>query len=348
MVKAGVMDEAMTAQSDEFVTSATDAIEIRLLSSASDLEDDELAFHPEFTHQLFGENEAIFGYKAPSVKLFYGAGSLLTHLSLDYKKKISATDDAQPDDVIKIIGEKIPQGFTSNVDVFLSKLAAEEAKFKPIGNLVHSYTDPEDKNTTFNVYKSNADTPRPRDYHARLQLFAMWLIETANFIDLEDPQWRVYLIFRHTRDPSNSKNDRHVVLGFSTVYEYFSFPDLVRLRVSQHVILPPYQGAGHGTELLRAIMLDARRSSEVFDVTVEEPNEAFTRMRDALDAAELMRVPEFTPPPPTWDDRLAKIARERLKITKKQTRRVYEIIRLLLTNVGNPDEYRQYRLQIKK
>lgn len=45
----------------------------------------------------------------------------------------------QPDDVEGKIREIVPPGFTSNTDDFVS-LLEKEAKFKPFGTLLHTYT----------------------------------------------------------------------------------------------------------------------------------------------------------------------------------------------------------------
>ena len=38
-------------------------ISFRLVEKASDLDRDDNSFPPEMTHQIYGENEVIFGYK---------------------------------------------------------------------------------------------------------------------------------------------------------------------------------------------------------------------------------------------------------------------------------------------
>ena len=66
-------------------------------------------------------------------------------------------------------------------------------------------------------------------------------------------------------------------------------PDAQRWRVSQLLVMPSYQRAGHGSELLRAVYADAASSERrVRDVTVEEPSPAFTAMRDRVDLALLL------------------------------------------------------------
>lgn len=53
-----------------------------------------------------------------------------------------------------------------------------------------------------------------------------------------------------------------------------------RLRVSQVLILPPYQRHGYGRFLYKAICSRACEDELVQDITVEDPNADFSRLRD--------------------------------------------------------------------
>lgn len=60
-----------------------------------------------------------------------------------------------------------------------------------------------------------------------------------------------------------NKNDEHRygTVGYSTVYLYYSYPENVRPRVSQMLILPPFQKLGVGTHLLKVIFeIDIRKT----------------------------------------------------------------------------------------
>lgn len=39
-------------------------------------------------HQVFGDNENIFGYTDLVIKLYYSAGSLQTYLGIEYSDKV--------------------------------------------------------------------------------------------------------------------------------------------------------------------------------------------------------------------------------------------------------------------
>ena len=59
---------------------------------------------------------------------------------------------------------------------------------------------------------------------------------------------------------------RFALLGYMTVYEYFAYPQSLRPRVSQVLVFPPYQRAGHGTRLLQHFYDECRSRSEVIDI----------------------------------------------------------------------------------
>lgn len=59
----------------------------------------------------------------------------------------------------------------------------------------------------------------------------------------------------------------YAVAGYATVYEYFAYPQNLRPRVSQMLILPPFQRRGLGTELLRNVFDFYRGQKGVVDIT---------------------------------------------------------------------------------
>lgn len=56
-----------------------------------------------------------------------------------------------------------------------------------------------------------------------------------------------------------------------------------RERISQFLILPPYQGAGHGAALYNSMYRRLIAPDNVLELTIEDPNEAFDDLRDACD-----------------------------------------------------------------
>ncbi|XP_015750967.1 PREDICTED: histone acetyltransferase type B catalytic subunit-like [Acropora digitifera] len=99
-------------------------------------------------------------------------------------------DGVQPDPVLSVIAEKYPAGCMTNLDEFIAKLP-EEAKFMPMGELLHSYKC---NDAEYEIYKADVTTPRLKDYHERLQTFLLWFIDASSYIDPDDERWRYFLV----------------------------------------------------------------------------------------------------------------------------------------------------------
>lgn len=80
----------MTAISSlqNFVTDALDCTRLRLVRDERDIEDETVAFHPEMAHQIFGDQESIFGYRDLQVDVCFVASSLDIYINIKYSKKV--------------------------------------------------------------------------------------------------------------------------------------------------------------------------------------------------------------------------------------------------------------------
>lgn len=66
-----------------------------------------------------------------------------------------------------------------------------------------------------------------------------------------------------------------------------------RERISQFLILPPYQHHSHGPTLYNTMYSHFHTDPHVFEITLEDPNEAFDDLRDYCDLFHLRRNPAF-------------------------------------------------------
>ncbi|KAK7939563.1 hypothetical protein WMY93_002889 [Mugilogobius chulae] len=340
---------AMEKKLAEFKCDTNEALCLKLVRFPEDIEDDGTTFHPEFSHQIFGDDEVAFGYKGLQIQLYYTAGNLSTLFKVKYSSKVSEKFDCvEADDVEGKIREIIPAGFTCNVDDFIS-LLDKDANFKPFGTLLHTYTvhSEEAGELTYQIYKADMTCPGFHEYHERLQSFLMWFIETASFIDADDDHWDFFLVFeKYNKDGETL----YATVGYMTVYNYYVYPDKTRPRVSQMLILPPYQGEGHGAQLLEAVHRFYCNVPKVQDITAEDPSENYVKLRDYVLAKLCQSLPSFASDKLLlgFSDDMVKEAQDKLKINKKHARRVYEILRLKTTDMSNADQARDYRLEVKK
>lgn len=60
---------------------------------------------------------------------------------------------------------------------------------------------------------------------------------------------------------------RYAICGYATVYLYFAYPNKTRPRISQFLVLPPFQRKGLGAELLNVIYRSFLKDSNILDIT---------------------------------------------------------------------------------
>lgn len=347
---------------DQFLINGNNAIHLKLIRTASDIQNEDISFHPEMCHQHFGELETIFGYRGLRVNLYYSAGSLETYLNVTYSSAVDpkASDGVPPDNVERILASKMPKSFFTNMDLFSSILSDNrvEQKFKPFGNLKHTYSCETNEGVRhFEIYAlgygSGVDvTPAFQSYHERLQTFLLFFVDAASYIDVNDEFWTFYLVFERYRPNGNCADEpwRYASVGYMTVYHFYAYPDRKRPRVSQVLILPPFQRSGHGQQLLKVFYRDCYASSAVRDITVEDPSETFQRMRDFIDCSNCRHMPEFSVDNlrAGFSSVMLDRCREKLRLNRRQSRRVYEILRLFHTDADNEEQLREFRLCVKQ
>ncbi|XP_031635725.1 histone acetyltransferase type B catalytic subunit [Contarinia nasturtii] len=336
----------------QYLGNALDCVEFKLIRNRGEINDDTAtSFHPEFAHQIFGENECVFGYKDLKIRLFYTAGPLNMYMGIKYTSRIEdiQSNGLKSDDVCNGISKLLTTGcYYTNIDEFLSKLDKEES-FVPFGEKMFSWEIEQENNThrTFEIFECNIETPGFIAYHARLQTFLLWFVDAASYIDITDPQWMFFVVYE--KYTSNNGSVQYATVGYSTVYSYYAYPQNIRPRISQCLILPPFQGMGIGAQVIETIYNKFNRDPKVVDITVEDPSDDFRRVRNFVDAKLCMDLPEFAPEKLKmgFTKEMVNAAKNKYKINPKQCRIVYEILRLKSTNVNDSAEYKAYRLCVK-
>ena len=196
-----------------------------------------------------------------------------------------------------------------------------------------------------------------RSYHARLQFFLLFFIDRSSFINDSDLIWEI-LILLERRVTRHSSAVSHAVVGYTTLYKFLSYPSSWRLRLSQILILPPYQRCGHGAKLLQFVYDEAARRN-FREVNIEDPAPVFQFLRDLTDvtncrkrgfyqkqASEMLEGPGSACA--EWDVAYARGVREALRIPMTQVRRCYEIFKLSQTDVRQPRQLELYRMEVKR
>ena len=66
-----------------------------------------------------------------------------------------------------------------------------------------------------------------------------WFIDGATYIDTDDDQWDYFTLFE--RFTNSNGQSQYALAGFSTVFRFYNYPERIRPRISQILIMPPFQ-----------------------------------------------------------------------------------------------------------
>ncbi|WFD19955.1 histone acetyltransferase [Malassezia caprae] len=322
----------------KWTSSANEALCLRLDGAPAPRD---RVFHPDFTYPIFGEAETIFGYQDLHIHLSFASGSLRPCLDVQYKAKNTKTT-AKVVDVAETLSEYLPADDLVAPSEWPATVAAERASFQPHGTRVGSYTRGKGERE-FAVFRATFDTPGFREWHERVQIFALLFIEGASYIDDDDSRWEFYTLFERVQDGGESWH----FVGYTSLYRFWCWPGQTRLRLSQFVILPPYQQQRHGSELYKTVYDAALNDDSICELTIEDPSERFDRLRDSCDLTRLQRdatlVAKLAAP---MDRAWYRTARAQYKMAPRQWARILEM--LALVRLGDePSSLQAYRLQVK-
>jgi len=287
------------------------------------------------------------------------ASTLKAYLGMSYaerldKSKVKGLDGVEPDPVIEPMLKIMAEGqIIDSKDALLSHLNSDKVKkFIPHGTKIDEFKVEDE---TFVIYSADDSIPGFREYHSKLQPWIMFYIDAASYIDVDDSNWRFFLMFEKFKDSEGL--ERYAIAGYSTVYEYYAYPANKRPRISQFLTLPTFQKRGLGSRLLNAIYKNYLQNDKVVDITVEDPSEDFVRLRDFVDAkncfSQLSTLANLEAVSGGFTEDMTKEANQKLKLCKRQTRRIYEIARLNFAQkaggLGNLNEaYKDFRVDVKK
>ena len=110
-------------EANPFVCDANEAVVFKLVRSSAEIPTAE-AFEPEFTHQIFRDDETIFGYRELSVVIHTQAHLFKSYVHISYAEKIkSALNPA--DDILGMLKKHLGDDVTTDPAVFDAWLAAD-------------------------------------------------------------------------------------------------------------------------------------------------------------------------------------------------------------------------------
>lgn len=326
----------------EWTTNSTEATTIYFSGGGCERE-----FQPAFTYPIYGEEELIYGYKDLRIEVRFDARSLLPYAHVGYSARLP---EVEAEGVLNELLKHLPWDTCVDEAEWRRRRAAEADRFAVPGTEVAVLDAPPQSGgggggDKYHVYRTEVGACR--ELLERFQIFTLFFIEAGSYIDKDDPSWEIYLLYR----------DNVEFAGFATVYPYFWYQDAVthdsldellyRKRISQFVVLPPFQRNRVGQQFYKTLMARFLDEPRVRQVTVEDPSEAFDVIRDRADlellsSRGMLDDPKFALPlDPAWVQGQAK----QHKMAERQFVRCVEM-GLLRRLDGLPNK--AYRLLVKK
>ena len=249
-------------------------------------------FEPEFTHQVFRDDETIYGYSEDlRVEVMCLPNVYERYVDVSYSEKVRSSLNPADDIRANLNGWFPEEGTKATKEAFM-KRAKETSEMEIPGNggkvIAEWDGEGEESELKYSIrqyeFKDSERTTVGR-WHDNVEPFVAFYIDAASKIDKNDGRWLWFVLIAQRKD--NLK--RWATCGFTTVYQFYTHPFQRRLRISQVLVLPPYQRKGFGAKLLDAVRAYARmqdeagEGKEVADITVEDPTDQLQRLRDVRD-----------------------------------------------------------------
>ncbi|RYP24418.1 hypothetical protein DL766_007279 [Monosporascus sp. MC13-8B] len=330
----GDTEEAQRLISDIGTVDASDALTISLVEPSIDDDSLHkiASFHPKFTYPLFGDEERIFGYKGLKINLQYNASDLRPNLSVSFSKKFVSVGDIEATDVSAVMKDFLPGVSFQKHQDFRQAVRSLPDTWTPPGRVVKTFNKGGEVYEVWQGNLADSAVKQLVKRIQIIVLFFVeggsYIGEDADGNDEPEyslARWSVYFLYKKKPDEVKSK---YIFQGYSTVYRFWMFQqptppatpgadttalhpppndswelperDLPltdiphRARISQFVILPPFQGKGAGAMLYSTIFELQMKDLSAKEVTVEDPNEAFDLLRDICDMRYLRKnEPDF-------------------------------------------------------
>uniref|UniRef100_A0A1D1XQY7 histone acetyltransferase n=1 Tax=Anthurium amnicola TaxID=1678845 RepID=A0A1D1XQY7_9ARAE len=344
---------------------ANECIKIFLVSREEEVDaTSSSSIDPVDINLFFGEEGKIYGYNGLKINVwvssisFHAYADIMFESTSDGGKGIT---DLKPA-LQKIFGESLVEK-----KIFLQSFSTERQYIRNVvsdgavichnavggkDNYLDTGKHVDDADSTIEVIRMHLNSMPVGVLYSRLVPLVLLLVEGSRPVDITDPRWEIYFVVKKT--PDQLGDVFLELLGFTTVYWFYHYPDTTRLRISQILVLPPYQGQGFGRLLLESVNSVAV-SDNVYDVTVEEPSDYLQHLRACMDTFRLLtfesaraaaaslalyikganfsnRARKFRLDPPA---RVIENVRDKFKINKKQLLRCWEILVYLNLDTEN-------------
>ncbi len=276
-------------------------------------------------------------YAGLNIELEYNASTLAVRSRVSYSECCEPADDLESP-----LAQLLGTGRVESAEDFA-------APAPPVGDVVHEYTRQGCGGAVvFEVRRATFTDVAARELNSRITSLMLLFVDGASGIDESDHKWLTLTCYeRRTAGPPH-------VVGYTTIYPFsVVLPGGIglveRFRLSQILVLPPYQRGGHGAELLNCVYREARARGS-HEVAIEDPGpdmmrcQLSTNLHNAASAGLLADPTMFC-----WQckEKFVTAARETLLLAAPAATALFELCMLALLDQTDEEALRGFRLALK-
>ncbi|KAK2944666.1 putative histone acetyltransferase 1 [Blattamonas nauphoetae] len=187
-------------------------------------------------------------------------------------------------------------------------------------------------NAIFQIYCTPFPDPDMKVFRKNLMAMSFFFVNNASYLDEDDANWDVYLMYKKTNKRGDGSNPPRVdfrIVGYATVYRFFHFPNSSLWRISSRLSTIPPSGSCHLSYRYGVITLkeeqchsDYRRAA----VSSFRQNEAVAPFSNLIISDIQSKVP----------------------IIKEQLRRCRFIFRWRVLDQKNAELVKDFRVDVKR
>ena len=307
-----------------------------------------------FTHQIFEHEELeVFQYPDIAINIYVNTITLDSFVVIHHAPS-SSRDYQHILEILQphFIPSKAQFGDFDDFQRYRDEEIITCQPIAPIGSVIRSWSL-HDQN--FDIRLSTSQTLGALEILQAVEKLAVWYIETADSIDFSDNRFELLIVYQ-TLTRNIDDKELHSICGYMTLYTFLNPFSGNKLRICQALVSPHMQGKGIGRELILAAYQLAATRDDIVEVTVEDPAEGFSKLRDAVDVELVLTKSD-------WRGMMDSSEKERIEAAKSLKMKLSQYIFALealeymeLTRACDTKEFKDevvdplrcFRLKVKK
>ncbi|XP_057765343.1 histone acetyltransferase type B catalytic subunit [Salvia miltiorrhiza] len=271
---------------------ANECIKIYLVSSKDEVDSqNSFRIEPVDLNHFFEDEGKIYGYQGLKITVWLSSVSFHAYADISFE---STSDGGKGITDLKTSLQNIfAENIVDGKDDFLQTFSTEQHYVKSLVSNSEGLREDTNNGCSGNSDRQLEEEPAHTEVfrvtgtgvgmlYSRLVPLVLLLVDGSNPIDVIDPRWEIYILVQKGQEDGCTR-----LLGFAAVYRFHKYPDTMRLRLGQILIIPPYQRKGYGARLLKTLNGIAI-SDNVYDLTIEEPVDSLQHVRTCIDVQRLL------------------------------------------------------------